>query len=539
MYRLLVILLLLVASNHAQEREFRGAWVATVFNIDWPSRSGLEKEQQQSELTTLFDTLHRLNFNAVILQVKPSADALYDSKLSPWSRYLTGTQGNNPGYDPLDFAIKEARKRRLEVHAWINPFRLTAGEKLENLATSHIARSNPEWIVEYGGRFYFNPGIPEVRNRIINEIVEIVKGYDIDALHMDDYFYPYRVGNIPFPDEEAYQKYGKGLSVEDWRRSNTEDFIKRVYEEIKKAKPYVRLAISPFGVWRNKSVDPKGSDTRAGQTNYDDLYADILSWVDKGYVDELLPQIYWDFENTAAPFGIVADWWSANVGGRTKLYAGLGIYRLGENWNLDGLRRQIDFIRKEPQMQGSAMFSAKWIQNNTKNIQMLLGEMFSTPAIPPQYDKITLQMPKVSHDKGELSWKAVPQAYKYAVYVLNPEGTYILEDVLDAKTLSYPAKEGTTYQISSLSRGYSESERASIVVLPAQQSSTNTTDIEESTTKTPQTNVEKNTTVPSKPTPSVAPDKPIVTAPATPKPQRPTVTRPTRPTPPTNTVSSD
>ena len=527
MYRLFVILLLFVASTHAQEREFRGAWVATVFNIDWPSRSTLEKEQQQSELTNLFDTLHRLNFNAVILQVKPSADAFYESKLSPWSRYLTGTQGKDPGYDPLDFAIKEARKRRLEVHAWINPFRLTAGEKLENLATSHAVRSNPEWIIEYGGRFYLNPGIPEARTRIIEEIVEIVKNYDIDALHMDDYFYPYRVGNLAFPDEAAYQKYGKGLSIDDWRRSNTEDFIKRVSEEIKKVKPHVRLAISPFGVWRNKSVDPKGSDTKAGQTNYDDLYADILSWVNKGFIDELLPQIYWDFDNTAAPFGIVTDWWSANTGGKTKLYAGLGIYRLGENWNLQGLRRQIEYIRKEPKMQGSAMFSAKWIQNNTKNIQSLLEEMFSTPAIPPQYDMISMKTPNVVYNKGELSWKEVDQAFIYAVYTQNTNGTSELIDILDAKTLSYPTKEGNTYQISALSRGYSESERASIVVFPSSESNTNNSSTNESFV--PQKKTEKKADLPSKPEPTMIPERPKVQKPETIKPQKPTVARPSKP----------
>ncbi|MGL5254585.1 MAG: glycoside hydrolase family 10 protein [Brevinema sp.] len=525
MYRLFIIWLLLVAGIHAQEREFRGAWVATVFNIDWPSRSSLEKEQQQAELTSLFDTLGRLNFNAVILQVKPSADALYKSKLSPWSRYLSGTQGKDPGYDPLDFAINEARKRQLEVHAWINPFRLTAGEKLENLSSTHIARSNPEWIIEYGGRFYFNPGIPEVRARIIEEIIEIVKNYDIDVLHMDDYFYPYRIGNLAFPDDASFQKYGRGLTVDDWRRSNTEDFIKKISTEIRKTKAHVRLAISPFGVWRNKSVDPKGSNTKAGQTNYDDLYADILSWVDKGFIDELIPQIYWDFETVAAPFGVVSDWWSEHVGGKTKLYAGLGIYRLGENWNIEGLRRQIEYIRKEPKMQGMAMFSAKWIQNNTKNIQGLLKTMFSTPALLPQYDKISIQKPKVSLNNEILSWKAVENAFRYAIYTLDNEGNTVLVDILDKKTLSYPAKNGYIYQISSISRGYSESERASIAVLhPSELEKTNLSLIENKAENPKKT--QNPAESPSKPTPTSTPLKPEI--------NKPSVLQPVKPTPPSN-----
>ncbi len=358
------------------KRELRAVWTASVFNIDWPSASGLTAEQQKEEMITLLDTAQDLRFNAVILQIKPTSDAFYKSKLSPWSRYLTGTQGQNPGYDPLEFFIEESQKRNLETHVWVNPFRILNGGSWDGVVSNHIARKNPDWVIEYNGRYYFDPGNPKAQSYIIKEIMEIVKNYDIDVLHMDDYFYPYKAYGadkkiLHFNDDDSFKKHGRGFSDrDDWRRHNVNIFVKTLGEAIKKEKKHVAFGISPFGVWRNKSADPKGSDTLAGQTNYDDLYADVLAWINKDWIDYIMPQVYWHFDNKSAPYGVLAKWWNDNTKNNVKLYMGLGVYKLSENnWPVTYIKEQVDFARKQPRVSGFAHYSAKWIVNDTKNIQ--------------------------------------------------------------------------------------------------------------------------------------------------------------------------
>ena len=267
--------------------EFRGVWVATVENIDWPSKRGLSNEDQKREFIALLDLHQKNGMNAIIMQVRPSGDAIYPSTLEPWSEYLMGKQGlpPSPFYDPLEFMVQETHKRGMEFHAWINPYRAVFNIKKSSIAPSHITRLHPEWFLTYGDKKYFNPGLPQVWQHTNRIVRDLVTRYDIDAIHMDDYFYPYRIAGKEFPDEKTYQQNKRGLSKEDWRRSNCDTIVKQLYATIHQIKPAVQFGISPFGIWRNKSKDPRGSETKGGQTNYDDLYADILLWLEKGWVD--------------------------------------------------------------------------------------------------------------------------------------------------------------------------------------------------------------------------------------------------------------
>ncbi len=254
------------------KREFRAAWIATVSNIDWPSKPGLPSVQQQQEFINRLDMLKSIGCNAVIVQVRPASDALYQSKIEPWSRYLTGKQGQPPFpfYDPLTFMIEEAHKRNMEFHAWFNPFRALTDSKKNPNPSSHITYTHSDWIINYGGKAYIDPGVPEAREYVINVIMDVVKRYNIDAVHLDDYFYPYRITNVEFGDSKSYQRFRESfVNKDDWRRHNVNLFVTTLNSNIKSVKSYVKFGISPFGVWRNASKDPQGSNTRGGQTCYD------------------------------------------------------------------------------------------------------------------------------------------------------------------------------------------------------------------------------------------------------------------------------
>ena len=329
----LLFALLFITTLHAQpvKREFRGAWIATVSNIDWPSKPGLPAVEQQEQFTQRLDQLKALGCNAVIVQIRPACDAFYASKIEPWSRYLTGRQGEPPFpyYDPLVFMIEEAHKRNMEFHAWFNPFRALMDSKQNPNPPKHVTRTHPDWIISYGGKSYIDPGIPEAREYVISVIMDVVKRYDIDAVHLDDYFYPYRVAGKTFGDAKTYARYGQDTNKDDWRRNNISLFISLLNTNIKHIKPYVKLGISPFGIWRNKDKDPQGSDTKGGQTTYDDLYADVLLWMQKGWIDYLMPQLYWEHASHAAPFGVLLPWWYGHCYKR-HVYYGLGAYRMAE-----------------------------------------------------------------------------------------------------------------------------------------------------------------------------------------------------------------
>jgi uncharacterized lipoprotein YddW (UPF0748 family) len=274
-------------SQNPRNYEFRGVWVASVDNIDWPSSKNLSVEAQKAEFIKLLDMHQQNGMNAIIVQIRPAGDALYPSQLEPWSEFLTGKQGQPPVpyYDPLTFMVKETHIRGMEFHAWLNPYRAVFNMQRSSVAATHLTKLHPEWFLVYGDKKYFNPALPEVRQHTARVVKDIVTRYDIDAIHMDDYFYPYRITGKEFPDQQSFAQYGKGMDKENWRRSNCDSIIKLLYQTIRTANPRVKFGISPFGVWRNKSQDPMGSETKAGQTNYDDLYADILLWMNKGWID--------------------------------------------------------------------------------------------------------------------------------------------------------------------------------------------------------------------------------------------------------------
>lgn len=392
----LLYLLFTVSTGYAQKRgmhpknEFRAIWIATVVNIDWPKSSSDAVEKQKNDFIAILDTYQKLNYNAVIVQIRSVGDALYPTMLAPWSRYLTGKEGKapEPNYDVLEWMITEAHERGFEFHAWLNPYRATFDLKTETLSPNHDYFKHPEWMIEYGGKYYYNPGLPEVQQHLTAIVDEVVIKYDIDAIHFDDYFYPYKIKGIEFNDNASFQKYGNGLSLADWRRSNVTTFVKTISANIKKLKPWVQFGISPFGVWRNKSVDPKGSDTVSGQTNYDDLFADPVDWMNNNWIDYIVPQLYWSIDHKTASYAKLMKWWSENVPANTALYIGNSTYKIkadsDKHWNNKfEIPNQIDLTRTYDNVQGNGFFSAKWFMNKNQEVVKVLQEYeYKYPALP-------------------------------------------------------------------------------------------------------------------------------------------------------------
>ncbi len=371
-----------------RKRQMRAAWIATVVGIDWPPSVNDVRAQKQSMLDML-DTLQALHFNAVFFQVRPTADAFYRSEIEPWSRYLTGTQGiaPDPEYDPLAFVVREAHRRCIEVHAWINPYRATLKGPLSQLDSAHIYYLHPEWFVRYGEQLLFNPAKAEVRDYLNRVVADIVSRYDIDAVHLDDYFYPYRYKKQEFPDEADFRADPRGFTDKgDWRRDNVNLVMAQLQQTIKALKPWVEFGVSPFGVWRNRSRDERGSNTHA-MTNYDDLYADILLWLERGYIDYVVPQLYWEIGHKTADFATLAEWWSANSYGK-NFYIGYYASRLGdaqanEAWQRGNeVMRQLHYADTLPQ-QGAAFYSTVALMQNRQGLRDSLHQFFTLPAIVP------------------------------------------------------------------------------------------------------------------------------------------------------------
>jgi uncharacterized lipoprotein YddW (UPF0748 family) len=371
------------------KREFRAVWIATVGNIDWPSRWGLSTEQQKQEFINILNKQQQDGINAVIVQVRPAADAFYASPFEPWSEYITGRQGQapDPYYDPLQFMVEETHKRGMEFHAWFNPYRAATTTNYKNLAPGHIIRQRPQWFLTFDGKKYFDPGVPEVREYVTQIIRDVVRRYDIDAVHFDDYFYPYPVPGKNFPDNASYRQYGRNLSRDDWRRWNVDTTIQMVSKVIKEEKPWVKFGISPFGIWRHRDRDPEGSNTgRGALTNYDDLYADVLKWLKNGWIDYVLPQLYWERGHRTADYEVLLYWWAQHGYGR-HVYIGHGIYRINSNpsWsNPAELPIQITELRTLNTIQGSAFYSAKSFNGNPLGIEdSLRNHFYRYPALRP------------------------------------------------------------------------------------------------------------------------------------------------------------
>ncbi|TDD26027.1 hypothetical protein E1287_36805 [Actinomadura sp. KC06] len=411
-----------------RSRQLRAMWIATVAGIDWPKDTGDPAAKQRAQFTRLLDTATAMNMNAVFVQIRPNSDAFYPSPYEPWSQWITGTQGKDPGYDVLAFMIKEAHARNLEFHAWFNPYRVSRQDDLNKLSPKSPARQHPDWVRKYGAGLWYDPGIPQVRDLATRAVMDVVAKYDIDAVHFDDYFYPYPEGK-EFPDQATYKAHGGGMDKGDWRRGNVDTLVRSLSGKIHDKKPWVRFGISPFGVWRNASTDPRGSDTRALQS-YDDIYADTRTWIKKGWIDYVTPQLYWPIGDPRADYAELAGWWADQVEGTdVQLTIGQGAYRVGKDaaWKDPAeLSRHLTLNAKHPQIRGDVYFSASDIVSNRRGFAARLREdHYPRPAIPPIPAGRGGKAPPPVQDtaavpaggKGvKVTWRPSQGATSYAVY---------------------------------------------------------------------------------------------------------------------------
>lgn len=478
-----LILVLLFQTNlfsqQSPKREMRAAWISTVDNIDWPSKPGLSDKKMKAEMIALLDNLRSYNLNTVVFQIRPTADAYYKSTKEPASHWITGTQGVAPSFDPLQLMIDEAGKRGMSVHVWLNPYRVQK-DTTEVLANNHLYFKKPELFVTYGKTRYFNPGFKETRDFVASVVGEIVRNYDIQAIHMDDYFYPYRIAGQEFPDQVAFAKEPRQFKdKEDWRRDNVDLIIKQIRDTIIANKPEVEFGISPFGVWRNKAKDSEGSNTVAGVTNYDDLYANILKWQKENWIDYVTPQLYWHIGFDRANFEVLAKWWTAHKYG-ANVYIGHGDYKISKTakeieWrNPDQIVKQIEMIRSMPLIDGSMHFTASTFLKKGDTLRNpIIQKQYKYIALTPEANRITRIKPQppikaLIAKKGDetlFSWQAGTNNHKFVIYRFrkgkitdfsNPENIYY---VTTATKLEVPNAnfKNYTYAITALSPTQTES----------------------------------------------------------------------------------
>ena len=478
------------------KRQLRADWIASVVNIDWPSAPGLSPDQQRAELVALLDQAVDRRLNAVVLQVRPTADTFWPSELEPWSRYLTGTPGQDPGYDPMAFAVRAAHARGLELHAWFNPYRVSMSTDRSALAPGSPAAEHPDWVVAYGGKLYYDPGLPQVRELTTEVILEAVRRYDVDGVHFDDYFYPYPVAGQDFGDDATFAAHGGGFpdtteGRADWRRHNTDLLIEGLDRRIHAVKPWVQFGVSPFAVWRNRATDPEGSATTAGAETYDDLYADTRRWVREEWVDYIAPQVYWNIGFAPADYAALVPWWSDQVRGTdVHLYIGQATYKVGTStqdpaWDDPReMSRHLTFNRDHPEVDGDIYFSAKDVRaDRLSHMDIVQREHYRHPALLP----VTTDVPGARPGKVRrlqaakrpgrvrLTWRAPARggATSYAVYRV-PGARVAACDLADAAHLLAvvrgtrfvdrdPARgRATTYVVTALDRAHRESRPAPV-----------------------------------------------------------------------------
>ncbi|MEO5915365.1 MAG: family 10 glycosylhydrolase [Luteolibacter sp.] len=392
MFRIVAIFLALVLTASAQSyapvndtppalaREFRGTWIACIYNIDWPSSSGLSAATQQAELRTILDKVASLKMNAVVFQVRPQCDAVYSSSIEPWSACLTGTMGGSPGYDPLAYCVQQAHARGIEVHAWFNPFRALANNSAP-VAGNHVTRTMPQITKKFGTMTWCDPASENTRSRALGVILDVVKRYDIDGVHLDDYFYPYPSGNLRFPD-------GKSPAE---RRAYVDGFVSNLYSAVKRQKPWVRVGISPFGIWRPGV--PAGIE--AGLDSYEQLAGDSRKWLQKGWVDYLAPQLYWPNSPQKQSFSTLLNWWRQQ--GSRPVWPGIATERIGgseDHRPASEITNQIDLSRKiGKNWNGHIHWSAKSLVKNQGGIATKLASTYTQPAAVPPMPWVSSQSP--------------------------------------------------------------------------------------------------------------------------------------------------
>lgn len=441
-----------------EKKEIRAAWIATVSNLDWPTTKN-NPDAQKSELLSLYSTFKSLNFNAVIFQVRPNADSFYPSALEPWSVYLTGEQGKDPGYDPLKFAVEEAHRMGMEFHAWLNPYRI--GSTSLTLSPNHVAVRNPSWVVTFNHKRYFNPGLPEVRAHLVAVVKDIVSRYDVDAIHFDDYFYPTGIKSsnpFVFDDQEAFIKYGNGMDITAWRNKNVNTMVNEVFNVVRTTRSGVLFGISPSGR-RENSLD---------------LYADPLVWLNNKWLDYLAPQLYWEFGHKTADFGRQAAYWTSNSGGIPIVF-GMAAYKYKDSQfpsfgNLAEFDRQIEEARKSSNTLGSFFFRAKFLQKD-ELFKFLSTKYISNSLIPPLglLSAPPVTAPGLSVSGTRISWDAVTGAEKYAVYILENDGLknngYIAKAVHITSEKEFTGINGNHYYVTAVNRDNLESSGSGVVFL--------------------------------------------------------------------------
>jgi uncharacterized lipoprotein YddW (UPF0748 family) len=440
----------------APKHELRGMWIASVVNIDWPSAPGLSAAAQQAELIALYDLAVARGLNTVVLQVRPTADAFWPSPYEPWSKYLTGTQGEDPGYDPLGFAVRAAHERNLSLHAWFNPYRVSMDTNVDALLPTHPARMHPDWVIPYGGKLYYDPGVPAAREFSVRAILDAVQRYDLDGVHFDDYFYPYPVAGQSFADDATYATYGGRFADKaTWRRDNINTLIRHLVTGIRRTKPHVQFGVSPFAVWRNVGTDPLGSDTQAGAQTYDDLYADTRRWVREEWIDYLAPQVYWAIGLPVADYAKIVDWWARQVresGSRVRLYIGEATYKVGAStqspaWNNDPaeLSNHLALDRRYPELSGNIFFSAVSVRDDLLGATTLLQhDRYQHPALVPTMPWLDRRAPRpvdsvrvtTAQDALRVTWTLRSHdARGFAVYRFDGHGRPSAADYADATHL--------------------------------------------------------------------------------------------------------
>ena len=480
-------------------REFRGAWVATVDNIDWPSRRDLSTEQQRSELLAIIERAEKLNLNALVFQVRPGCDALYPSKLEPWSVYLTGQCGKapEPMWDPLEFAVSECHRRGIELHAWFNPYRAWHPAAKSDPSSDHLALKRPDLAKTYGKYKWLDPGELEVQQHSRAVILDVVNRYDVDGVHIDDYFYPYQEKdpndakkNLPFPDDPSYAKYrakGGKLERDDWRRKNVDDFIRDVYRDIKKAKKWVKFGISPFGIYRPGFP----STVKAGFDQYAQLYADALKWYQEGWCDYYTPQLYWAIKS-AQPYADLLKWWAEQNKKKRHFWPGNYTGRIdsgNSNWPVREVLDQIRVTRAQDGATGNVHFSFKAFALDWKSInKQLLSGPYAKPAIIPEsgwLGKTKFPRPKIrqveKRDPGvSVDWSLEKKdgLRFWSIYRYGWQG-WTLHKIVGAETTSLDfdreelANEGVTaVAVGALDRNMHESQKAILLLTGLPENST-------------------------------------------------------------------
>ena len=376
---------LLAACAHMEPkvpaREFRGVWLTTVNNSDWPSRPGLSTDEQKRELIAILDCAAATHLNAIVMHVRPNGDAFYSSEIEPWSDYLSGELGKapEPFYDPLAFAIEEAHKRGLELHAWLNPYRTRPAIAIPQTSPQHLSRLHPEFVHAYGPRWWYDPGEPEVRAYVVTVVRDIVRRYDVDAIHFDDYFYPYPEKDEEFPDDASFARWGNGMKRDDWRRQNVDLLIHDVWRAIKEEKPTVQFGVSPFGIWR-----PRNPRNVRGLDAYAQIFADSKKWLQMGWVDYLTPQLYWPTTAPQQRFPELLRWWLHQNRLRKHVWPGLAITRVGRSINSDEIVKQINFIRHRNDDPGWILFTANVLMRDRDGITGKLEKLNARPVPTPR-----------------------------------------------------------------------------------------------------------------------------------------------------------